>query len=147
MVNALRQHHGNRMVQKNGLIATRNLSLEGDFKLHLNAQGLIAVCLAAAENHAVFAEVVNAALAALASLFVNTDFQPHFTSLDSVVAMAVKAMRRHRDRHALVFSAIAMLVNLSWCDMNRRVITSAGAIFDVVEAMSCFQVCSAYVCV
>jgi len=45
-----------------------------------------------------------------------------------------------------VFSAIAMLVNLSWCDVNRRVITSAGAIFDVVEAMSCFQVCSAYAC-
>ena len=85
--------------------------------------------------------VVEAALASIASLFMDVGFQPPLsTAPTEVLMLGLSAIRVHRNEEGLVFAGVAMLANLAWSDVNRRTIVAAGAVFDVADVMGRFQV-------
>jgi len=115
---ALRAHRGSAPVQHAGLTAMGNLALHSDQqRLLLDAHGLILHSQEALARHPADPAVCEAALSALASFFVDASCQPLLSPDKSpLISLAVSAMRAHRECRDVCYAAIAMLVNLSWCE-------------------------------
>ena len=125
-------------MQFGGLTAMRNIALNTD--LHFLLVGLDVLCNEAIESHKSSSQICEAALSTLANLYAAVCCQPTTSRLEARVKLTLEVMRAHRNCPCVCCAAIAILVNLSWSDSNRKSIMALGCILEVVDAMRRFQV-------
>ena len=116
----------------------RNMALNTD--LHFLLVGLDVLCNEAIESHKSSSQICEAALSTLANLYAAVCCQPKTSRIESRVKVTLEVMRAHRNCPCVCCAAIAILVNLSWSDSNRKSIMALGCVLEVVDAMRRFQV-------